>query len=68
MKIKVVMDSGKEYVMCENDYSVNDFTRPFFADLPDGSRSLNNNLVYLDGESKILVNPTRISSIEIIEK
>jgi hypothetical protein len=68
LKIKVVMDSGKEYVICEKNYSLNDFTRPFFKDLPNGERSLHNTLVYLDQDNKIVINPTRISSVEVIEK
>lgn len=68
MKIKVVMDSGKEYVIYEKNFSLNDFTRSFYTDSPNGARILNNTLVYLDGEEKIVINPTHISSVEVIEK
>lgn len=62
------MDSGKEYVICEKNYSLNDFTNPFFNELPNGERTLQNTLVYLDQDEKIVINPTRISSVEVIEK
>jgi uncharacterized protein YlzI (FlbEa/FlbD family) len=62
------MDSGKEYVVCEKNYSLNDFTRSFFNDLATGAKVMKNNFVYLDGDEKIVVNPTHISSIEVIEK
>lgn len=62
------MNSGKEYVICEKNYSLNDFTHSFFNDLPNGGKVMKNNFVYLDGDEKIVVNPTHISSIEVIEK
>ncbi|MDQ0200053.1 hypothetical protein [Neobacillus ginsengisoli] len=68
MKIKIVMDSGKEYVICEKNYSLDDFTRSFYNELPNGARVMSNTFAYLDGEEKIVVNPTHISSIEVIEK
>jgi len=68
VKIKVVMDSGKEYVICEKNFSLDDFTKSFFSDLPNGMKVLNNTLVYLDGEEKIVINPTHISSVEVIGK
>jgi hypothetical protein len=42
LKIKVVMDSGKEYVIYEKNFLLNDFTRSFYTDSPNGSRILNN--------------------------
>ncbi|MCH6264660.1 MULTISPECIES: hypothetical protein [Neobacillus] len=68
MKIKVVMDSGKEYVISEKDYSLKDFTRTFYTDSANGEKTLHNTLVYLDRDEKIVINPTRISSVEVIEK
>lgn len=68
MKIKVVMDSGKEYIIKDEHYSVDDFTNFFYNDLPTGVKTMKNSHVYLDRDETIFVNPTHISSIEVLEK
>lgn len=68
MKIKVIMDSGKEYIIKDDHSSVNDFTNYFYDDLPTGVKTIKNTHVYIDRDETIFVNPTHISSIEVIEK
>lgn len=67
MKIKVIMNSGKEYIVDEEIYTVDDFTSSFFNQLPVGN-VMQNKFVYLDREENIVINPTHISSIEVIQK
>lgn len=67
MKIKVIMNSGKEYVVVEEGYSVNDFKANLYNRLSDG-KELYNGFIYLDDAKKITINPTHISSIEVIQE
>ncbi|KKI93344.1 hypothetical protein WQ54_03650 [Bacillus sp. SA1-12] len=67
MKIKVIMNSGKEYVVVEENYSVNDFKKTLYNDRPEG-RELFNGFIYLDHAKKITINPTHISSIEVLQE
>jgi hypothetical protein len=67
MKIKVIMNSGKEYVVVEESYSINDFKNTLYNELPDG-KVLYNGFIYLDSDKKITINPTHISSIEVLQE
>ncbi|MFJ6415022.1 hypothetical protein ACIQLG_19775 [Terribacillus saccharophilus] len=68
MKLLVTMDSGKEYtVQDERDHvGVSDFVDSLFNPLPQG-RIMANTFMYIDDNEMILINPTHISSIEVIE-
>lgn len=68
MKMKVVMNSGKEYVIKEDDYTVNDFLESLYNELPTGGRVLKNIFIYLDRDEKIIINPSHISSIEVLNE
>ncbi|MGM0875482.1 MAG: hypothetical protein ACQEWV_11895 [Bacillota bacterium] len=68
MKIKVTMDSGKEYVIAEASYTINDFQESLYNELPMGGKVLKNGFIYLDKDQKIIVNPTHISSIEVLKE
>ncbi|MEC2078488.1 hypothetical protein [Metabacillus fastidiosus] len=68
MKIKVVMNSGKEYVIFEESYSVNDFQDSLYTEMPVGGKVLKNGFIYLDSAKKIIVNPAHISSIEVLKE
>jgi hypothetical protein len=59
MKIKVVMDSGKEYVS-EKFPTMKDFLEKIVAS-PNTI-----NLITLDEKGKVLVNTAHISSIEVL--
>ncbi len=61
------MNSGKEYVIVEENYSVNDFKKTLYNDRPEG-RELFNGFIYLDRAKKITINPTHISSIEVLQE
>lgn len=68
--IKVVMDSGKEYVI-ETPYSVQQFTESFYDKItnPINKQStyvMTNQFMYLDDHNKIMFNPQHVSSIEVI--
>jgi hypothetical protein len=67
MKIKVIMNSGKEYLVVEDSYSVNDFKNTLYNEHPNG-RVLHNGFIYLDHAKKITINPTHISSIEVLQE
>lgn len=72
MKIKIVMDSGKEYFVEEPHYSTNQFLESFYSNtkLPmSGTVSaLKNAFATLDRDETIIINPSHISSIEVLEK
>lgn len=68
MKMKVVMNSGKEYVIKEDDYTIDDFQKSLYNELPTGERVLKNLFIYLDKDKKISVNPSHISSIEVLNE
>lgn len=68
--IKIIMDSGKEYTV-EIEYT--EFLPNLFNEIkgPNGTvRTLKNDFYFLEDQSisNILINPSHISSIEIIER
>lgn len=68
--IKIIMDSGKEYTV-EVDYI--EYLSGLFNEIkrPEGTvRVLKNDFYFLEdpSQSNVLINPTHISSIEIIER
>ncbi|WP_339227825.1 hypothetical protein NSQ77_19930 [Oceanobacillus sp. FSL K6-2867] len=72
MKIKVIMDSGKEYVIDKLDeFEFDRFIGSFFNEnkLPMGqtAKVLKNTLLYLGDKKSILINPSHVSSIEVLE-
>jgi hypothetical protein len=73
MKIKVVMNSGKEYIAnLANNHHYLDFVESLYNvnKLPLGGsvRVLNTNMMFLDEEQTILFNPSHVSSIELLEE
>ncbi|MFJ7952213.1 hypothetical protein ACIQZG_11885 [Lysinibacillus sp. NPDC096418] len=71
MKIKVIMDSGKEYILEYPGNTLQQFISSLYNEnqLPMGAgtvKVLKNSFSFLDPESKIMFNPSHVSSIEII--
>ncbi|MDX5476482.1 MAG: hypothetical protein LPK00_13185 [Bacillaceae bacterium] len=62
MIIKVIMDSGIEYEL-EDIESVDNFQSKLKNDIG----IVKNTFVYLDNDETIVINPSHISSIEVIE-
>ncbi|TWI59232.1 hypothetical protein [Halalkalibacter nanhaiisediminis] len=71
MKVKIIMDSGKEYLLNEIGYSADSFLNSFYDinEIPMGGsvKVIKNYLVQLSREGTIMINPSHISSIEIIK-
>lgn len=71
MKIKVIMDSGKEYILDYPENTYEQFISSMYNvnQLPAGAgtvKVLKNSFMFLDPESTIMFNPSHVSSIEII--
>lgn len=62
MKIKVIMDSGKEYIN-EKDKSVEEFIERFTP-----KQAFGVNYISLDINETVYINGSHISSIEVIEE
>ncbi|MGD6831421.1 hypothetical protein ACQCT5_04630 [Sutcliffiella halmapala] len=67
MKIKLIMNSGKEYEVSHNYYNLDHYYESLFVDLGNGMRRMKNSFMFIDDEETIGVNPSHISSIEVIE-
>ncbi|WP_409305548.1 hypothetical protein [Peribacillus sp. SCS-155] len=72
MRIKVIMDSGKDYII-HSEFNVQDFVNSFYDKelSSNGSgevHNVKNSFVYLDSDHKILFNPTHVSSIEVMDE
>jgi hypothetical protein len=70
-KLKVVMDSGKEYEI-ETTHDVQDFVNSLYSEVrspvDDSSNYvMKSTFMYLDDDHKIMFSPIHVSSIEIIE-
>lgn len=68
MRLKIIMDSGKEYEVTSNKRTVQDFIDTFYDKIPGnmGVGVMKNSIMRLGG-GKTLFNPTHVSSVEIIE-
>jgi len=71
MAIKLIMDSGKEYVV-QYEGSIQSFVSSLYNDIKISRRKtiklLMNGLYYVDEERNIIINPSHISSIEFVDK
>jgi len=72
MKVKVIMNSGKEYVVENERYSVQGFINSFYNEnkIPGGQtiNVMKNGFMYLDEEQTISFNPSHVSSVEVVDK
>ncbi|ARK30785.1 hypothetical protein [Halalkalibacter krulwichiae] len=69
MRYKIIMDSGKEYIV-NNIESHSGLLKSFYNEngVPMGGkvRVLKNTFLFLDEEETIMINPSHISSIEVV--
>ncbi|WP_193063010.1 hypothetical protein [Oceanobacillus oncorhynchi] len=67
MRLKIIMDSGKEYEISLDRTAISSFTDSFYNDMGGRGRIMKNSFIFLDEEEKILFNPSHVSSVELIE-
>ena len=67
MKIKLIMNSGKEYEVSHHYYNLDHFYESLFVNLGNGMSRMKNSFMFIDEKETIGVNPSHISSIEVIE-
>ncbi|MGG3451544.1 hypothetical protein ABER98_17030 [Domibacillus aminovorans] len=67
MKIKVIMDSGKEYEVTHESATVQDFINSLYQEMPNGMTMMMSGFLAVDEGQKELFNPMHISSIEVID-